>query len=114
MKRYGHVTALDSMDFELRTGEVLAVIGDNGAGKSTLIKVLSGAIVPDGGEIHLARKRAVRFRSPIEARVAGVECCYQDLTVAPAMTIAENVFLGANCAAPAFSAHGSACWTDTR
>jgi fructose transport system ATP-binding protein len=53
VKRYGHVTALDSMDFELCAGEVLAVIGDNGAGKSTLIKALSGAIVPDAGEIRL-------------------------------------------------------------
>ena len=93
VKRYGHVTALDGMDFELRAGEILAVIGDNGAGKSTLIKVLSGAIVPDEGEIRLDG-RPVRFRSPIEARRGGVECCYQDLAVAPAMTVAENLFLG--------------------
>ena len=93
VKRYGHVTALDGMDFGLRAGEILAVIGDNGAGKSTLIKVLSGAIVPDEGEIRLDG-RPVRFRSPIEARHGGVECCYQDLAVAPAMTVAENLFLG--------------------
>jgi fructose transport system ATP-binding protein len=93
VKRYGHVTALDGMDFELRPAEILAVIGDNGAGKSTLIKALSGEIAPDAGEIELDG-RPVRFRSPIDARLAGIECCYQDLAVAPAMTVAENLFLG--------------------
>ena len=101
MKRYGHVTALDGMDFELRAGEILAVIGDNGAGKSTLIKALSGAIVPDAGEIRLDG-RPVRFRSPIEARLTGIECCYQDLAVAPAMTVAENLFLGRELRRPGF------------
>jgi fructose transport system ATP-binding protein len=93
VKRYGQVTALDGADFELRAGEILAVIGDNGAGKSSLIKCLSGATVPDSGEI-LLDGRPVQFRTPIEARLAGIECCYQDLAVAPAMTIAENLFLG--------------------
>jgi fructose transport system ATP-binding protein len=93
VKRYGHVTALDGADFELRAGEILAVIGDNGAGKSTLIKALSGAIVPDAGEILLDGK-PVHFKSPIDARREGIETVYQDLAVAPAMTIAENLFLG--------------------
>ena len=93
VKRYGQVTALDGADFELRAGEILAVIGDNGAGKSSLIKALSGATIPDEGEI-LLDGRPVRFKSPIDARHAGIECCYQDLAVAPAMTIAENLFLG--------------------
>jgi fructose transport system ATP-binding protein len=93
VKRYGQVTALDGADFELRAGEILAVIGDNGAGKSSLIKALSGATIPDEGEI-LLDGRAVQFRSPIEARRAGIETVYQDLAVAPAMTIAENLFLG--------------------
>ncbi|MBA3343656.1 MAG: sugar ABC transporter ATP-binding protein [Gemmatimonadaceae bacterium] len=93
VKRYGHVTALDGTDFELRAGEILAVIGDNGAGKSSLIKALSGALVPDEGEIFLDGN-VVRFRSPIDARRAGIETVYQDLAVAPAMTIAENLFLG--------------------
>ncbi|MBI5275899.1 MAG: sugar ABC transporter ATP-binding protein [Burkholderiales bacterium] len=93
VKRYGHVTALDGTDFELREREVLAVIGDNGAGKSSLIKALSGATLPTSGEI-LLDGRAVHFRSPIEARRAGIETVYQDLAVAPAMTIAENLFLG--------------------
>ncbi|MCD6664519.1 MAG: ATP-binding cassette domain-containing protein [Hydrogenophaga sp.] len=93
VKRYGQVTALDGADFELRAGEILAVIGDNGAGKSSLIKALSGATVPDEGEIYLDGQR-VNFRSPIDARRAGIETVYQDLAVAPAMTIAENLFLG--------------------
>lgn len=93
VKRYGQVTALDGADFDLRDGEILAVIGDNGAGKSSLIKALSGAVVPDAGEIRLDG-RPVHFRSPIDARAAGIETVYQDLAVAPAMTIAENLFLG--------------------
>jgi fructose transport system ATP-binding protein len=93
VKRYGQVTALDGVDFELRAGEIMAVIGDNGAGKSSLIKALSGATIPDEGEIFLDGK-TVLFKSPIEARRAGIETVYQDLAVAPAMTIAENLFLG--------------------
>jgi fructose transport system ATP-binding protein len=93
VKRYGQVTALAGADFELRAGEILAVIGDNGAGKSSLIKCLSGAVVPDEGEI-LLDGRSVHFRSPIDARRAGIETVYQDLAVAPAMSIAENLFLG--------------------
>ena len=85
VKRYGHVTALDGADFELRAGEILAVIGDNGAGKSSLIKALSGATIPDEGEILLDGK-PIHFRSPIDARRAGIETVYQDLAVAPAMT----------------------------
>jgi len=92
-KRYGQVTALDGADFELREGEILAVIGDNGAGKSSLIKCLSGATIPDEGSIELDDK-AVNFKSPIDARRAGIETVYQDLAVAAAMTIAENLFLG--------------------
>jgi fructose transport system ATP-binding protein len=93
VKTYGHVTALDGMDFELHAGEILAVIGDNGAGKSSLIKALSGATIPDHGEIVLDG-RAVHFRTPMDARRAGIETVYQDLAVAPAMSIAENLFLG--------------------
>jgi fructose transport system ATP-binding protein len=93
VKRYGHVTALDSADFELQRGEILGVIGDNGAGKSTLIKALSGALIPDHGEMFLDGRR-VRFHSPVDARAQGIETVYQDLAVAPAMTITENLFLG--------------------
>ncbi len=92
-KRYGQVTALDGADFELRAGEILAVIGDNGAGKSSLIKCLSGATIPDEGSIELDGK-LLKFRGPIDARRHGIETVYQDLAVAPAMSIAENLFLG--------------------
>jgi fructose transport system ATP-binding protein len=93
IKRYGQVTALDGADFELRAGEILAVIGDNGAGKSSLIKCLSGATVPDEGQILLDGK-PIHFKAPIDARREGIETVYQDLAVAPAMTIAENLVLG--------------------
>ncbi len=93
VKRYGHVTALHGCDFELRTAEILAVVGDNGAGKSSLIKVLSGATIPDAGELVLD-DTPVHFQNPMDARRAGIETVYQELAVAPAMSIAENLFLG--------------------
>jgi fructose transport system ATP-binding protein len=93
VKRYGHVVALNGADLELYPGEILAIIGDNGAGKSTLIKALSGAVQPDEGEIRLGGER-VHFRSPRDARGAGIETVYQDLAVAPALDIAANIFLG--------------------
>jgi fructose transport system ATP-binding protein len=93
VKRYGHVVALNGADFELYPSEILAIIGDNGAGKSTLIKALSGALQPDEGEIQLDGDR-VHFRSPRDARDAGIETVYQDLAVAPALDIASNIFLG--------------------
>ena len=93
VKHFGHVVALDGADFELYPGEIVAIIGDNGAGKSTLIKSLSGALQPDDGEIRLDGER-VRFRSPGDARRAGIETVYQDLAVAPSLDIASNIFLG--------------------
>ena len=93
VKRYGHVTALDGCDFELLPGEILAVIGDNGAGKSSLIKALSGALIPDTGQLLLDGK-PVRFHGPADARRAGIETVYQDLAVAPALDISSNLFLG--------------------
>jgi fructose transport system ATP-binding protein len=93
VKKYGQVVALNGADFDLRAGEILAIIGDNGAGKSTLIKALSGALQPEEGEI-LLEGEAVNFRSPRDARRAGIETVYQDLAVAPALDIASNVFLG--------------------
>ncbi len=92
-KRYGHVVALNNADFDLYPGEILAVIGDNGAGKTTLIKALTGAITPDHGEIRL-NGEAVHFRSPQDARAAGIETVYQNLALSPALSIAENMFLG--------------------
>ncbi len=90
---YGRVAALRGTDFELYPNEILAVIGDNGAGKSSLIKCLSGAAVPDNGEILLDGK-PVRFRSPAQAKAAGIETVYQTLAVAPALDIASNMYLG--------------------
>jgi fructose transport system ATP-binding protein len=99
VKRFGRVTALDGADFDLYPGEVLGVIGDNGAGKSTLIKVLSGALTPDAGQVHFAGEQ-VNFKNPLEARRAGIETVYQDLALSPALDIAENLFLGRERRAP--------------
>jgi fructose transport system ATP-binding protein len=93
VKRYGRVTALDNCDFDLMPGEILAVIGDNGAGKSSLIKAISGAVIPDEGTVTLEGKE-VRFSSPIEAREAGIETVYQTLAMSPALSIADNMFMG--------------------
>ncbi len=93
VKRYGRVTALDNCDFDLMPGEILAVIGDNGAGKSSLIKAISGAVIPDEGTVTL-EGREVRFSSPIEAREAGIETVYQTLAMSPALSIADNMFMG--------------------
>ncbi len=93
VKRYGRVTALDNCDFDLMPGEILAVIGDNGAGKSSLIKAVSGAVIPDEGTVTLEGKE-VRFTSPIEAREAGIETVYQTLAMSPALSIADNMFMG--------------------
>ena len=93
VKRYGRVTALDHCDFDLMPGEVLGVIGDNGAGKSTLIKAVSGAVIADEGEIWLEGKQ-VQINSPIEARELGIETVYQTLAMSPALSIADNLFMG--------------------
>ena len=99
VKRYGRVTALDHADFDLYPDEILAVIGDNGAGKSTLIKAICGAVIPDSGEIRLDGE-IVHFTSPIEAREAGIETVYQNLALSPALSIADNMFLGREIRAP--------------
>jgi fructose transport system ATP-binding protein len=99
VKRYGPVTALDHADFDLYPGEILAVIGDNGAGKSTLIKAICGAVIPDAGEIRLSGE-VVNFRSPIDAREAGIETVYQNLALSPALSIADNMFLGREIRSP--------------
>lgn len=93
VKRFGKVTALNSCDFDLYPGEVLAVIGDNGAGKSVMIKTLSGALKPDGGKIWLEGDE-VNFASPLDARKQGIETVYQNLALSPALSIADNMFMG--------------------
>jgi len=92
-KRYGKVTALNDCDFDLYPGEILGVIGDNGAGKSTLIKAISGAVMPDEGHIWLEGQE-IAFKTPIEARAAGIETVYQTLAMSPALSIADNMFMG--------------------
>ena len=93
VKRYGHVTAIDQSDFELRKGEILAVIGDNGAGKSSIVKAICGATIPDAGEI-LIDGQPVNFTSPMDARNMGIEIVYQTLAMSPALSIADNMFMG--------------------
>src|SRR5438270_13775554 len=91
-KRYGQVHALRGADFSAYPGEVVALIGDNGAGKSTLVKVLCGAIQPDGGEIRLGGT-VLHFADPSEAQRHGIETVYQDLSLAPDLDAAANLHL---------------------
>jgi ribose transport system ATP-binding protein len=92
-KRYGGVTALNAVDMTLRTGEIRGLIGVNGAGKSTLVRVLTGEVVPDDGEL-LIDGRPVSFRRPADARAAGISVMPQELTLAPHLTVADNIALG--------------------
>ena len=93
VKRYGNVQALGGASFTAFPGEVVALIGDNGAGKSTLVKVLSGVIRPDGGEV-LVNGEPVHMTSPVDARKYGIETVYQDLALAPDLDAAANLHLG--------------------
>jgi fructose transport system ATP-binding protein len=93
VKTFGRVVGLDGVSLQLYPGEVLAVIGDNGAGKSTLIKCLTGAYIPDEGQLFLDG-REVHFKRPQDARNAGIETVYQNLAVSPALDIASNLYLG--------------------
>jgi fructose transport system ATP-binding protein len=101
IKTFGPVIGLDGVDLDLYPGEILSVIGDNGAGKSTLIKAVTGALTPDSGEVFLEGK-PVHFRTPQDARQAGIETVYQTLAVAPALDIAANMFLGRERRRPDF------------
>ena len=93
VKTFGRVVGLDGVSLDLYPGEVLAIIGDNGAGKSTLIKCLTGAEVPDSGELFVSGQQ-VHFKRPQDARVHGIETVYQNLAVSPALDVASNLFLG--------------------
>lgn len=93
VKTFGRVVGLDGVDIDLYPGEILAVIGDNGAGKSTLIKCLTGAEIPDEGELYLNGNQ-IHFRRPQDARDAGIETVYQNLAVSPALDVASNLYLG--------------------
>ena len=98
-KRFGTVSALQGVDFEVRAGEVTALLGDNGAGKSTLIKILTGVYPPSEGTIYF-RGREVRIESPRDARELGIETVYQDLALVPLMSVARNFFLGRELTGP--------------
>ena len=92
-KHFGSVQALRGVDLEVRRGEVVGLVGDNGAGKSTLVNILSGALQPNSGA-HLRRWQAVTFGSSLEARRLGIETVYQDLSLAPDLSVWANIFLG--------------------
>src|SRR5688572_32112945 len=91
-KRYGAVTALSDVSLEIRSGEVLALIGANGSGKSTLSKIINGVVVLDGGQL-LLDGRPVHFQSPQAARSLGISTVFQELSLVPQMTVAENIWL---------------------
>jgi ABC-type sugar transport system ATPase subunit len=94
LKRFGNVTALRGVDLEIRENDVLGIVGDNGAGKSTFLALLTGYHHPDAGELRY-RGRPVRPSSPAQTRRRlGIEMVYQDLAVAPDLTVWENMFLG--------------------
>ncbi len=92
-KRFGAVRALDNVQLQVHSHEILALMGENGAGKSTLMKVLSGVYQPDAGEIRLGGQ-TIQVHSPADARAAGINLIYQELAVAPHMSVAQNVFMG--------------------
>lgn len=92
-KSYPGVRALKGVDLSVTRGSIHALAGQNGAGKSTLVKILSGAEIPDGGSIFLGGKQ-VHFRTPQEAQQAGIHTIYQELSLVPSLSVAENIFLG--------------------
>jgi ABC-type sugar transport system ATPase subunit len=92
-KRFGGLVANQQVSFEVYPGEIVGLVGDNGAGKSTLVKILSGAIRPTAGELYIDGRRAT-VHSPLDARRQGIETVYQDLALAPDLTVAENLFIG--------------------
>ena len=92
-KAFGHVQALKEVDFEIFSSEVLALVGDNGAGKSTLIKVLSGALVKDEGQI-IIDGQPVEIESVTDAQKYGISTVYQDLALVDVRDVASNIFLG--------------------
>lgn len=92
-KQFGATIALGNVSFSLLPGEVHALVGENGAGKSTLMKILSGAYTPDSGEMWLEEK-AYRPNNPLDGRLQGISMIYQELSLAPHLTVEENIVLG--------------------
>jgi simple sugar transport system ATP-binding protein len=93
VKRFGQVTALEGVDFDVKRQEIMALLGDNGAGKSTLIKILTGVHTPSSGQIYF-EGQPVQIRNPQEARALGIETVYQDLALVNSMSLGRNFFLG--------------------
>lgn len=93
VRTYGTVEALRGCNFNVKAGEVTALIGDNGAGKSTLVRILSGTEAPDGGSIVVDGKE-VKFNTPAEAREHGIETVFQDLALCPHLNPVQNMYLG--------------------
>ncbi len=89
-KRYGGVRALDNVDFECAPGRIHAILGENGAGKSTLIKIIAGVVQPDDGQLEFLGQPA-SFKSPAEATKAGIVCVFQELSLMPDLTVADNI-----------------------
>ena len=92
-KAFPGVRALHNVDFALRKGEIHALMGENGAGKSTLIKVMTGVYEKDAGRIAI-EGRPIHFRSPQDAQNIGIGTVYQEITLCPNLTVAENMFIG--------------------
>src|SRR5690606_41053211 len=92
-KSFAGIQALKDISFDVRPGEVHALLGENGAGKSTLIKIIAGYHTPDSGTIRV-NGREIRFASPREATDAGIATVYQELLLFPDLSVAENIFLG--------------------
>lgn len=93
VKRFGQVTALEGVNFDVRPQEIMALLGDNGAGKSTLIKILTGVHTPSSGQIYF-EGQPVQIRNPQDARALGIETVYQDLALVNSMSLGRNFFLG--------------------
>ena len=93
-KSFPGVRALQNVDFKLEKGEIHALMGENGAGKSTLIKVLTGVYTKDAGTIELAGSGEVQIHSPQDAQKLGISTVYQEITLCPNLTVAENMFIG--------------------
>src|SRR6201994_679297 len=103
-KVYGHVSALSGANFEVKAGEVTALIGDNGAGKSTLVKLLSGTETPPSGQV-LIDGQPVTISGPLDARRHGIETVYQDLALAPHLNPVQNMYLGREIMRPGILGH---------